>query len=98
MLGHLFFHNEDLLSPDPSNDWSNELDAGVCDPSSASSPASLLSSLTSNGVSSVVRLDGCERRDRDDRRDFWEAGRELGVCVDVQGPSGVSMVGNATVF
>lgn len=49
----------------------------------------------------MVRLDGCERRDRDDRRDFWEAGRELGVRVEVHGPSGVSMVemvGNATVF
>lgn len=88
MLGHLFFHKGVLPSLDPLSVRRSDEVAGVC---SVSSSLSLLSSLASSGVSSVVRLDGMERRDRDDRPDFCEAGRELGVLVEANGPSGVSM-------
>jgi hypothetical protein len=91
ILGHLFFQNGVLpLVLDPLSVRSNEAEAGVRGASSRSS--SLLSSRASSGVCSVVRLDLCDGVDRDERVDFWETGRELGVRVEPHCASGVSMV------
>jgi hypothetical protein len=59
--------------------------------SSSGLPLSLLSSRDSSGVCSVVLLDCWERADRDERADFCEAGRELGVRVEPHVCSGVSI-------
>jgi hypothetical protein len=68
ILGHRFRHVH--FVPFPWPDSSSESVSAV------SSSSSLLSSRASSGVSSVVRLDGCDSREREDRPDFWEAGRE----------------------
>ena len=54
----------------------------------------LRSSLDKRGVTSLAVFPGCERVDREDRADFWEAGREVGVAVEAHGLSGVSIVGS----
>jgi len=92
MLGHRFFHSGIFLSlPDePLSDRNSDVVAGVRSSSSGWS-LSLLSSCDSSGVCSEVLLDCFERADRDERADFWEAGRELGVRVEPHVASGVSM-------
>ena len=90
MLGHLFFQMDALpLSDDALNDRNSRAWAGV---RSSSSPWSLLSSLARSGVCSVVRLEVCDCLEREDRVDFCDVGRELGVWVEPHGPSGVSMM------
>lgn len=94
MLGHRFFHKGILpLRSGPLIDRNSDVVAGVAS-SSWSWPLSLLSSCASSGVCSVVLLEFCdraERADRDERADFCEAGRELGVRVEPHVASGVSM-------
>jgi hypothetical protein len=89
MLGHLRFHTgvflplpDDALSERSRRAWAGER--------SGSSPWSLRSSFASNGVSSVVRLEVWLCREREERVDFWDVGRELGVRVEPHG-SGVSI-------
>jgi hypothetical protein len=98
MLGQRFFQNGTLaLLPEGESpsDRSSDVVAGDGWSSSSSSasvcPWSLLSSRESSGVCSVVRLDCCERTDGDERVDFFEAGRELGVRVEPHVCSGVSI-------
>lgn len=90
MLGHRLFQTGalPLLRDDALSDRSRRVSAGV---RASSSPWSLRSSFTSSGVCSVVRLEVCDWRERDERVDFWDVGRELGVRVEPHGPSGVSM-------
>lgn len=91
MLGHLRLQYGVFPSPVPINDRRRDVLAVGCSASSSSS-SSLRSSLTSNGVSSVVLLEAFERFDRVDGPDLWEPGRELGVRVEAHGPSsGVSI-------
>lgn len=81
------------LRSEPLNDRNSDVVAGVRSSPSAR-PLSLLSSCASSGVCSVVLLEFCDRADRadrDERADFWEAGRELGVGVEPHVASGVSM-------
>lgn len=92
MLGQRLRHIDVLLVPkEPLSDRKSDVVAGVCVPSASSWPWSLLSSCASSGVCSVLRIDRWERADRDERADFCEVGRELGVRVEPQVPSGVSM-------
>jgi hypothetical protein len=95
MLAHLRFHTgvfvlplaDDALSERSRRAWAGER--------SGASPWSLRSSrssLASSGVCSVVRLEVWLCREREERVDFWDVGRELGVRVEPHGPSGVSMV------
>jgi hypothetical protein len=94
MLGHRRFHRGALpLAEDALSERNSEVVAGVRSSSSAAaSPWSLRSSLASSGVCSVVLLEACDCREREERVDFCEVGRELGVRVEPHGPSGVSMV------
>lgn len=90
ILGHRLFHSGALPLPDdPLSDRNSDVVAGVCAP--ASWPWSDRSSGASSGVCSVVRLDWWDRADGDERADWWEAGRELGVRVEPHVSSGVSM-------
>lgn len=95
-LGHRFFQKGVLppsLEP-PIKERNSEVVAVACSSSSLSSPWALRSSLDKRGVTSLAVFEGCERVDREDRADFWEAGREVGVAVEAHGLSGVSMVGS----
>jgi hypothetical protein len=90
MLGHLFFQKGVLpLALDPLSERSNEVVARVC--GSSSRPSSLLSSRASSGVCSVDLFECCDSAVRDERVDFCEAGRELGVRVEPHCASGDSM-------
>lgn len=90
MLGHLRFQAGVLpLAEEALRERSRRVWAGE---RSSSSPWSARWSLMSSGVSSVVRLEVWERCEREERVDFCEVGRELGVRVEPHGPSGVSMV------
>lgn len=91
MLGHLFFQRGTLLDSElPLNERNSDVVAGVRSASTSSS-SSLGFSLAKRGVCSVTLVECWERCDRDDRPDLWEDGRELGVVVEADGPSGVSM-------
>lgn len=91
MLGHRFFHSGTLSLPEePLKVRSSDRVAGVrCSSSGRSS--SFRSSCASSGVCSVVLLECCDRADREERVDFCEAGRELGVRVEPHVASGVSI-------
>jgi hypothetical protein len=92
MLGHLFFQKGVLPLPlplDPLSVRSNDVVAGVR--GSSSRPLSLLSSRASSGVCSVDLLECCDCAVRDERVDFCEAGRALGVRVEPHSASGDSM-------
>jgi hypothetical protein len=82
MLGHLFFQNGFLssfaLAEPPLSDRSSDVVAVACSASSSPSSFSSRSGLAYNGETSSGSLpEACERAVRDERPDFWEAGREL---------------------
>jgi hypothetical protein len=92
MLGHLFRRIDRFVPEAPLRERNSDVLAGVW---TISSSSSLLSALASSGVCSVDLFEGIERAEREDRADFWEAGRESMVVRGVKGATRGIWVGVA---